>query len=314
MIEYIKIKNEFLSEPEEIKVYGVSDTPANGLWLVKMDNVGEIPAIINTTDYAIADGSYKNTNRLSKRNITMKFRLTESFADKLSQGPKNIEQTRLRLYKLFPYKSQITLIIKTDTSNYEKNIYCYTESVEPDIFSNKETVSVSLICPDPYFFVKKEIAVGKDFEVIYEGNAETGVLYKVDGSLLDDDHDFSLYSHVLGHSHNLGFTMSTLKELINSQTVQNGILTASSELSQKFVKFEINNTITNIISSLGLGPFDWPKMYNGTNMITVLIEGGVISGSTLPAENIIVVNDGTKPSGFDNNKLIISFKERYGGI
>lgn len=316
MIEYIRVMNEFLSEPEEIKVYGVSDTPANGLWLVKMDNIGEIPATINTTDYAIADGSFRNTNRVSKRNITMKFRLVESFADKVSQNPKNIEQSRLRLYRMFPYKSEIILTIKTDTSEHAKLINGYVESVEPDVFSNKETVTVSLICPDPYFIMHKEIAVGRGFDVNYSGSSSTGVVLNIDCGVLDNNKDFSIEAVNGTHNTELFFNMTKVKELIGQSSVHGYRLYVSSELGNKYTKMIGPGTdYINVMSAMGIGPFGWPYLYQGTNTILVKVDGSPISDSGLPEEDIEVITDDTeKPSGFDNNEIIVKFKERYGGI
>lgn len=361
MLKYIKIENEFLTEPEYIPIFGeeyvktvdttvntnktyyyiddgqyvkfegqnfvsgvtyyelieANTIPINGLWLVKMDNIGEIAATINTTDYAIADGAFRNTNRVSKRNITLKFRLVESYANKWSGVPKNIEQSRLRLYRLFPYKSEIKLTIKTDTSDHVKIITGYTESVEPDVFSNKETVSVSLICPDPYFIMDKEVAIGRGFNVPYNGSASTGIILNLDCGVLSNNKDFSIAATNGNHITELRFSIEKIKQLIGAASVLSGYrLYVSSELGNKFVQMSdgIDDPI-DVMSALGIGPFGWPYFYQGINHLTVKIDGNEIPESGLPEEDIIVITDDTeKPSGFDSNEMIVKFKERYGGI
>lgn len=299
-----------------------STTPINGLWLVKMDNIGEIAATINTTDYAIADGAYRNTNRVSKRNITMKFRLIDSFADKYHTLPKNVEQSRLRLYKLFPYKKEITVLIKTDTNQYHKKITGYVESVEPDVFSNKETVTVSLICPDPYFVIDTEEAIGKGWHINYNGSAQNGCVINFDCGLLDADKDFSVKMELVGSDtkSEMRFNMNSIKEILGEgRSIQGSRLIISSETGNKYVKIYNplygDDPYINILSSLGIGPFDWPILYTGLNKFSIYVDGEEVPDTELPNEDIyVIVDDQDEPSGFDSNEVVVCYKERYGGI
>ena len=84
------------------------------------------------------DGESLTYSRIEKRNIVISIRL---------RG--NIEESRQKLYRIFPQKSECVLYFKS--RNRDVKISAYVESVECNIFSEKERVQISLICPDPYF-------------------------------------------------------------------------------------------------------------------------------------------------------------------
>ena len=113
-----------------------------GFLITSIDGLGEVNANINFTDLVTADGSIDNFARLGNRNIVLNLTF---MSDKLS-----IEECRMKSYKYFPVKKNVTFYVKTD-SRFVKT-EGRVEANDPDIFSDKEGCQISILCPDPYFY------------------------------------------------------------------------------------------------------------------------------------------------------------------
>lgn len=111
-----------------------------GMAITGIDGLGPGNADILLSDFASGDGAVFNSSRLLSRNIVLHLKLIDA---------PTIEDTRLRVYKYFPIKKPIWLLIETDRRRVQ--IQGYVESNEPDIFSDWETETISIMCPDPYF-------------------------------------------------------------------------------------------------------------------------------------------------------------------
>lgn len=117
------------------------DTPSHGMIIESITGLGPAKATLNRTNLATTDGSLFNSAKLEERNIVMKVKFVEA---------KTIEDVRLLTYRYFPIKRQIIFSIKTDKR--DARAIGYIESNEPDIFSPNESASISILCPDPYFY------------------------------------------------------------------------------------------------------------------------------------------------------------------
>ena len=139
---------------ESLTVTLTEDEPSHGLLITKITGLGPAKATINKTDLATVDGSKYNSSKLEERNIVITFRLAFSLPDAndrpFDEQTYNIENTRQRTYRYFPSKRPLTLSFKTD--NRDARVIGYVESNEPDIFSKEETQTISILCPDPYFY------------------------------------------------------------------------------------------------------------------------------------------------------------------
>lgn len=85
-----------------------------------------------------ADGGLFNHARTETRNITFSFQMLDGMAP----------AGRRRIYRCFTLKRLVTVTFHTDARDYEAR--GYVESVTPNIFTEKETVQVSIVCPQPY--------------------------------------------------------------------------------------------------------------------------------------------------------------------
>lgn len=149
MIKSVTVKNH-IGESLKLELGSPEKT---GLSIRQITGLGPCTANINMSEIATLDGSVYNSARVNTRNIVitlgMMFKPT-------------IEAARLKVYRYFPIKQKISVIIETDARFVET--IGYVESNEPNIFSNDETTQISIICPDPYFYV-----VGDGTSVIFSG-------------------------------------------------------------------------------------------------------------------------------------------------
>ncbi len=136
MIKSLNVRN-YLGD--EIKITLTEDEPDHGLLLESITGLGPVKADINTMELVTHDGSLYNSARVGERNIVLKFIFTG-----------DIETTRHLTYNYFPHKKFVDLTIETDYRTLMTR--GYVESNEPDIFSEKEKCSISLICPNPFLY------------------------------------------------------------------------------------------------------------------------------------------------------------------
>lgn len=140
MVKSISIKN-YLGQ--ELTITLNEDTPSHGLLVKKIDGFGPSKSNIATLDYSFLPGSLYQYSRSENRNIVIDFYFTDVY-----EGM-TIEKARLNCYKYFPIGQELELKISTDQGSY--TISGYVEKNEPNVFSNRESAQVSIICPDPFF-------------------------------------------------------------------------------------------------------------------------------------------------------------------
>lgn len=113
----------------------------SGLIIDNIDGMGPPQANINSNEVATIDGGIFTSARAQQRNLVISLSM---MFDPL------IEDSRLRTYKYFPIKKQVSIEIITDRR--DAICYGYVESNTPTVFSEHESTQISIICPDPYFY------------------------------------------------------------------------------------------------------------------------------------------------------------------
>ena len=93
---------------------------------------------VNTATAGTIDGTFFNSARVNERNIVITVVLNG-----------DIEANRQLLYKMFPRKTKCTIYFKNKYRNVK--IDGYVEALEADLFTMREQVQISIICPRPYF-------------------------------------------------------------------------------------------------------------------------------------------------------------------
>lgn len=101
-------------------------------------------ATINTNTAATLDGALFNSSKLQMRSINVAFAIEE-----------NAEENRLAVYKVV--QSKLPLRIYYQSDYLDIFIDGYVESVNIGYFDRKQIVTVSVLCPFPYFKGAQEV-------------------------------------------------------------------------------------------------------------------------------------------------------------
>lgn len=275
MIRSVNITNH-LGDSIHLDIFKPEET---GLLVEEIDGLGPAKANVVFTELATTDGAVDNFARLTTRELTLRFILIEH---------PTIEDSRLSIYKYFPIKQMVTFEIETD--NRKAYTQGRVETVEPDIFEEKETIDVTILCPDSYFrdsvtrelifvtiepyfeFVYSnesltenltefgEVKYEREKEIIYEGDAEVGVIIKF---------------HLLGPVTGLGILNSGNRAAItindeNVKRITGGFLQRGDDIIINTIKGKRSATLVrmakeyNIINALNR-PVSWITVVRGLN-------------------------------------------------
>lgn len=285
MIKYVTVTN-YLGESKTVIL---TEPEKSGLIIKNIDGLGAPKADINITEMATKDGGFFNSARAQNRNIVFEFELIEV---------PTVEVVRLETYKYFPIKKKVSLLFKTD--NRECIAYGYVESNEPDIFSDKETIKISVICDDPYFystFTNSTTFYGIDprFEFIfsneslteptivfseilrefeqtihYDGDAEIGVTIKIHATGLAKN--INIYK--LSTREQFHIDTDKLKAMTGSEIVAGDDITISTVKGNKYINLLRNGTNINILNCVDKDA-DWFTLSKGDNIFAYTAGEGI---------------------------------------
>ena len=136
------IKTVTITNPngEEVTIELGEVEPQSGLFITEIEGLGPPKADINMTSLAAKDGGLYNSSRANGRNIVMHVRFIKA---------SSVEEVRLLTYKYFPLKKRIKFHVETENRIAETE--GYIESNEPDIFSQEESATISIVCESAWF-------------------------------------------------------------------------------------------------------------------------------------------------------------------
>lgn len=113
--------------------------------IVRIDGLSSPMNNVNISTAGNMDGGKFNSSHLQPRNVVITAVLYG-----------NIEQSRQKLYSVFPQKSAVTIYFQNKNRNLKT--VGYVESNQCSPFDLRETASISIICPDPYWHDVAEIS------------------------------------------------------------------------------------------------------------------------------------------------------------
>jgi len=284
MINKVRVVNH-LGESIELELR----FPEKSGFLVRyIDGLGPSKANVNMTELSTNDGAVYNSARVSSRNIVFNLLLLPD---------DSIEDTRQKLYRYFPIKKRIGIRITTD--NRVCNTYGYVESNEVDIFSKEETTTISVMCPDSYFYsTLKTITVLSGvsalFEFPFSNESLTESLIEFDAiSILnaqtmvyngDANVGVMIYIHVLGLAEMITIYNTGTKEEMTIDTDRLETLTGtalsegdeiiiSTLTGSKTVTLLREGEYINILSCVGKNS-DWFQLAKGDNIFAFSADTG----------------------------------------
>lgn len=301
MIHSVTVTNH---KSESLKMILV-DPWASGLAILSIEGLGPPKANINTTELATTDGSFFNSAKVTPRNIVLTIK---------PMALPMVEVNRLLLYKYFPIKKEIKLEFETDSRMVET--IGYVEANEPDIFNKDETVQISVLCPNPYFYAiggantvfsgihpmfefpfSNESLTGNSIEfgkimldsradLKYTGDADTGIIITIHA--LGPAENITIWNV---YSHEKMVVNTNKIALLTGQNIDLGDdIIISTVRGNRYAKLLRKGVYTNVISALAQNS-DWFQISLGDNVFTFEAENGA---------NYLLIN--------------FEFKIAYGGI
>ena len=202
----------------------------SGFLIKSVTGLGPVKATVNTTEVVTNDGSMFNSARLSQRNIVFQIVFVDTVYGE------TIEDVRQKSYKYFPAKKSVEIIIETD--NRYVRTSGYVESNEPNIFSSQEGTSISIICPDPFFYSAGEdgnnvtdfYSIDPMFEFPFSNESLTEPLLvfgeiqiKTEGVITyygDAEIGVTIYIHAIGPASNINIYNTETREVMKIDTVK----------------------------------------------------------------------------------------------
>lgn len=260
----------------------------SGLLVRDISGLGPPQANINTYDLATVDGSRFVNSRVQTRNVVLTLM-------PIWTAISSVEDNRLKAYRYFPIKQQIRLAVQTENRN--AYVTGYVESNEPDIFSDEESLKISILCPDPYFYESGDgqtivfTGIESEFEfefsnesleedlievsavkalksktIKYIGDAEIGFVISLRfiGTVSGDILIFNPDTHE---------TMTLTVSKISPGIQENDYLNISTVKGRKYIHHVRGSTVTNVINAMEHGS-DWFTFKKGDNTLIYHVDAG----------------------------------------
>lgn len=236
--------------------------------ITKITGLGSPDAAINTVNVGSFDGERFNSSKLEMRNIVMTIAILG-----------DIETNRIALYKVFRSKDWIRFKYK----NGSRNVYIdgYIESAPIDLFSERQEVQISILCPDPFFKNAEEIiedmslvismfyfpfAIGDAGQTISQYDE---VLEKVITNEGDVEKGMIIELQAAGEVKNPKiFNRNTTDFFGLNITMQKGdVITVSTIKGSKTVYLLRNGVVSNIFNNI-MKDITWLQLEPGDNVFT----------------------------------------------
>lgn len=210
---------------------------------------------VNTTYLAGIDGSMFNFAKLNNRNIVIMMKING-----------NVEANRQAIYAKLPLKAPITFYFKNVSKDVK--ISGYVDSISCPLFTGKEVIQISLICPNPVFMENRvrtsQIApVGS---TINNQNQTIGVTITV---TVVSDFSAIVITNV---------STITQSIILSGTWIAGDTITVNTRVGEKSVVLTRNGAATNIFSFLDIVSELFPLSV-GFNRISYEIDGNAANSS-----------------------------------
>ena len=228
---------------------------------------------VNTATAGTIDGTFFNSARVEQRNLVITI---------VPNG--DIEANRQLLYKMFPRKTKCTIYFQNKYRNVK--IDGYVETLESDLFTMREQVQISIICPRPYFQdlialyseLSKIVAMFQfPFSVVTPipfseiSDIPISTINNIGDAVCGTKIDIDIRDTVTGLKI-INTTNQTYFEL-NYTFAANDHVVINTNSGQMSVTLQRSGTITNLLNYVTQGS-TWLKIMPGENLFTLTLTSG----------------------------------------
>ena len=266
--------------------------PEKSGFIVLPDTTGLGPtnASINTTKAAMTDGTMYNSSVMNERNIVLSLQFYQTATE-------SIEDLRHKSYRYFPVNTKVKFRVETDNRTTETE--GIVESNEPTIFSANEGCSISILCPDPFWYSAKHnetvfSGVLPVFEFPFENLSltepllEMGVLTNMTENTVyyagDANVGMTIIMHALSEVSNIAIYNTTTREVMKINTskiaektgsgiIAGDTITIETSVNNKSITLLRDGIETNIFNCLDKDT-DWFTLVKGDNIFAYTAETG----------------------------------------
>lgn len=250
---------------------GAANLAASGFGIEKdliqirnITGLGPVKATINTTPFGSVDGETYIGSVVPKREIVLTLGLNPDWATW------SMEKLRRVVYSYFMPKQRVRLVFYSDDDFPTVDIFGYTESIEPTMFSKDGELQVVVICPEPHFkAVNPTVLTGVNNVVTminYNGSVPTGIYVKA----IQNPYPNPIPNQIV-------VTANSLTPALRVATAFTPLayFEMSSIGGDKYARF-VSATGTGVITNLlpAITSVGWPILIPGPNDFSLKTDGG----------------------------------------
>ena len=240
--------------------------------VVEFSGLNPPKATINMNESAFVDGATFNSSKVQYRSMNIAFAID-----------RKAEESRINAYKIFQPKKKIRLYFKSDL--LDVMIDGYVEEVNPTWWAKKQVLTISIICPSPYFKSAQEIinelkatiplfhfafASTADKELVF-GSIETIASTRVDNDgMVETGLIFEIYSRASVYSITIANAETQEYFRIETATDPGDLITINTNQGEKSVTLLREGEEINIFNDI----------YEGSTWLT-LPQGGAVFSYTV---------------------------------
>lgn len=272
----------------------------SGFNITNITGITPMGAEIYSTPFGALDGGLFVGARVPSRNVVITM---EMYEEQTETGEvKTIEDARLKMYNFFRIKDWVNLVFYT--TNRVLQLLGYVESAETDIFSEKETATVSIVCVDPWFYssdysqisfagtmpaftfpfssvsgseipsellVFGNISVDTRTDIMYYGDIQTG--FNMSITFMGNEFH-NIYFYNMGTRERMDIYTDQIEVLTGTPLGPGDELQISTISGQKSAYLLRNGDYKNVISIIDKNA-DWFQLTKGNNVFAFSSDAGV---------------------------------------
>ena len=221
--------------------------------IIEFSGLNPPKATINLNESALVDGALFDSAKLQVRSMNIAFAVEY-----------DAEASRLNVYKIVQPKKPIRLYFKSDLLDIF--IDGYVESVDPTWWAKKQVITLSILCPSPFFKGAQEIinelkATIPKFHFAFASTAEKELVFGSIESLanvlvenngaVEAGLTFEIYARDVVNGITIANAETSEFMFLNFETQPGDLITITTAQGEKSITLLRDGVTTNIFNTLG---------------------------------------------------------------